>query len=411
MKITALKITPVAMHDQPLLNSTGIHESYRTRTIVQLETDIGIKGIGETVGDQTAVIGANRDWVIGHDPASINQARLNFKGSPTAWSGLEFAMLDAAARQAELPLCDYLGGRVRDAVEWSAYLFYKFADENGQGEVATGDALDPAGFVRQAEEFVNKYGFKELKIKGGFFHPDVDIETFRLLRQRFPKEEGFEIRIDPNAVWTVETAMRVAKEIEPYEPQYLEDPCDTIEQHAKLKESTDIPMASNMAVSAFTTFPPNVKFSGIDIVLGELHNRGGFLAFKEFAMLCRVFGWGFGGHSNNALGISQAAMVHACAITPELAFAADTHYPWTDTDGDIIKGGKLQFHDGLMDVPDGPGLGVEIDEDALAERREQLLTGTCLDRQEMVRSIDPGASVPGAKPPITNFPRYSKPRW
>jgi glucarate dehydratase len=232
-----------------------------------------------------------------------------------------------------------------------------------------------------------------------------------LLRKRFPKQEGYEIRIDPNAVWTVETARRVAKEIEQYDPQYLEDPCQTIEQHATLKTYTDIPMASNMAVSAFTTFPPNVKFGGIDIVLGELHNRGGFLAFKEFGMLCRVFGWGLGGHSNNALGVSQAAMIHACAATPELAYAADTHYPWTDSDGDIIKGGKLQFHDGKMDVPDGPGLGVEIDEDALAQRHEQLLAGPPSDRREMVLSLLPGTKVPDAEAPITNFPRYAKPRW
>ena len=339
-------------------------------------------------------------------------ARLNWNGSPRAWAAVETAMLDAAAKHAGLPVCDYIGGRARDRVEWAAYLFYKFADENGKGEVATGEALDPEGFVRQAEEFVNKYGFKALKIKGGFFDPETDIETFRLLRKRFPKKDGYEIRIDPNAVWTVETSIRVAKAIEEYEPQYLEDPTDSIADHAELKKHTDIPTASNMCVSAFAHVKPNAKLDGIDVILGDHHHWGGILAYKETGVLCRVMGWGLSGHSNNALGVSQAAMLHACAATPELNFPADSHYPWTDTDEDVIKGGKLQFKDGFMDVPDVPGLGVEIDEEALSQRHEQFKTDTLSNRQELVLSIDPNAKSSGPKNDrIINFPNYQKPRW
>jgi glucarate dehydratase len=285
VKISKLKVTQAATHDQPLLNSTGVHESFRIRTIVQVETDDGFTGAGETYQDQAAVIEPNREWLIGWDPRQITGARLRFKGSPAAWAAVETALLDAAAKHAGLPLCDYIGGRARDRVDWAAYLFYKFADENGQGEVATGPALDPAGFVKQAEEFVAKYGFKALKIKGGFFHPDVDIETFRLLRKRFPKSKGYEIRIDPNAVWTVETSIRVAKAIEPYEPQYMEDPTDTIAMHAEVKKHTDIPMASNMCVSAFSHVKPNVKLGGIDVILGDHHHWGGILAYKETVMV------------------------------------------------------------------------------------------------------------------------------
>ncbi len=347
MRITRLKVTPVAMHDQPILNSTGVHESHRVRSIVQVWLDNGLTGAGETYGDQTKEIEANRNWVIGWDPRNITLARLNYKGAPWSWAALETAMLDAAAKHAGLPLCDYIGGRARSRVPWAAYLFYKFADEQGRGEVATGDVLTPAAFVKEAEEFVAKYGFKTLKIKGGWFHPDVDIETFRLLRKRFPKSQGYELRIDPNGAWTVETAARVAKAIEPYEPQYLEDPCGPMEDNAALKKFTAIPLASNMCVSAFAHVTPNVHQNAIDIILGDHHHWGGILAYKETGVLCRVMGWGLSGHSNNALGVSQAAMLHACAATPELNYAADSHYPWTDTDQDVIKGGKLQFRDGF----------------------------------------------------------------
>jgi glucarate dehydratase len=411
MKITKLKATPVAMHDQPLLNSTGVHESYRIRTIVQIETDDGYTGAGETSSDVTSEVESNRSWIEGHDPRQMTIARLNWKGTSRAWAAVETALLDAAAKQAGLPLCDYIGGRARDKVEWAAYLFYKFADENGQGEIATQEALDPEGFLNQAEQFVERYGFKALKIKGGFFHPDVDIETFRLLRKRFPKQDGYEIRIDPNAVWSIDTSIRVAKEIEQYEPQYLEDPTDSIADHAELKKHTDIPTASNMCVSAFSHVKPNAQLEGIDVILGDHHHWGGILAYKETGVLCRVMGWGLSGHSNNALGISQAAMLHACAATPELNYQADSHYPWTDTDGDIIKGDKLQFKDGFMEIPDAPGLGVEIDEDKLAERAEQALQGPPDNRKHMILSLDPDAKPRDGSWTGYNFPNYAKPRW
>ena len=164
MKISKFKATPVAMHDQPLLNSTGVHESYRTRTIVQIETADGYSGVGETSGDISIEIDNNRSWIEGYDPRQMTLARLHWNGSPEAGAAVETAMLDAASKHAGLPVCDYIGGRARDRVEWAAYLFYKIADEDGKGEVATGEALDPEGFVRQAEEFVSKYGFKSLKI-------------------------------------------------------------------------------------------------------------------------------------------------------------------------------------------------------------------------------------------------------
>ena len=108
MKISNFKAPPVAMHDQPLLNSTGVHESYRIRTIVQIETTGGYTGAGETSGDISTEIENNRSWIEGHDPRQMTLARLNWNGSPRAWAAVETAMLDAAAKHAGLPVCDYI---------------------------------------------------------------------------------------------------------------------------------------------------------------------------------------------------------------------------------------------------------------------------------------------------------------
>lgn len=400
MKITKLTATALAVRDQPLLNSGGIHPTHAVRTLVQIETDEGVTGVGESGHDWVQHIESQKDIVLGADPRNITKIRSQFNGATEpragAWAAVETAILDAAAKHAGLPLCDYIGGRARDRVEWAAYLFYKLADENGKGEVSTGDTLTPDQYVKQAEEFVSNYGFKALKIKGGFFKPELDIETFAALRERFPKSEGYEIRIDPNANWTLETSIRVAQAIEKYEPQYLEDLCGPIEENAELKKHTSTPTASNMCVSAFAHVKPNAQMEGIDIILGDHHHWGGILAYKETGVLCRVMGWGLSGHSNNAFGVSQAAMLHACAATPELNYPADSHYPWTDTDGDIIKGGKLQFNNGYMEVPDKPGLGVEVDQDKVNEYAEIFSSGKIGKREEMVKSLD--AAWPWQKP-------------
>ncbi len=100
-------------------------------------------------------------------------------------------------------------------------------------------------------------------------------------------------------------------------------------------------------------------------------------------------------------------MLLACAATPELNYQTDIHYPWTNIDGDIIKGGKLQFKDGLMEVPDKPGLGVEIDGDDLAEWHEALKQGSPSNRSEMILSIDHGAKPRYGSWTGFNFPNYA----
>ncbi len=139
-------------------------------------------------------------------------------------SALEVACLDALGKSLGLPVHALLGGKVRDAVEYSAYLFYKWA-EHPEGvlkrrEDDWGAALDPAGVVEQARRFTERYGFTSFKLKGGVFPPEEEIAAVRALAATFP---GHPLRLDPNGAWSVKTSLKVARELADV-LEYLEDP-------------------------------------------------------------------------------------------------------------------------------------------------------------------------------------------
>jgi glucarate dehydratase len=361
VRITDLKVTPVAIPDPPLRNSWGIHEPYFTRCIVQLITNEGLVGLGETSGGgaMAASLQAAKNHVVGLDPYSYERLRLALR-NPKVFSPLEEACLDLIGKHAGKRVCEVLGGPIREQVPYAAYLFYK---EDGEDE--WGEVLDPSGMVREAEEFVERWGFRSLKVKGGVLHPDLEVETMLALRERFPEHQ---LRIDPNAIWSVETSKRVAYKLRDSDLEYLEDPCPDIAGMAQVAASTHIPLATNMCVVAWEHIPAAVQMKAIDVVLADHHVWGGLVSSVQLGRVCSTFGWGLGQHSNSHLGITMAAMTHLAAAVPNLIYASDSHYPWLDED--IIQGPMFTFEDGFQQVPSGPGLGVELDEDKLAKYAE-----------------------------------------
>ena len=221
MKITEMVVTPVACPDQPIRNCSGVHRTHFVRTVVQLKTDDGAVGLGEVAGDVSEALSEFEGLIRGADPFQIEVLRREIR-TPNLVAAMEVACWDLMGKATGRPVCDLLGGRFRDPVPYSAYLFYKFADEQGRGEVCPGEVLTPEAMVAQAHEFVEKYGFKTLKLKGGVLHPDLEIETFHLLRQEFG--EDYELRLDPNAIWSVETSIRAGQSLAEDRPEYLEDP-------------------------------------------------------------------------------------------------------------------------------------------------------------------------------------------
>ncbi len=380
MKITNLRLTPVAVPDPPLRNSWGVHAPYALRVIVELETDEGVVGLSEGPGG-AALIGelqAAGNAVRGEDPHHLERIRLKLRDRTRAFSILEVACWDVVARAAGRPLYDLLGGLVRPRVPFASYLFFKYEGENDPW----GDVNTPEAMVGLARQFREQFGFTTIKLKGGVLPPAEEIETMRLLRREFPHDQ---LRIDPNSIWSVETSIRIAKALEPYNLEYFEDPTHGIEGMAAVARHTHIPLSSNMAVVDFETLALAIEQRAAQVILCDHHYWGGLSGCKRLAAVCESFRLGLSMHSNNHLGISMAAMVHLAATTPLLIYACDTHYPWQQED--VIVGGKLPFKDGCMEPPAGPGLGVELDREQLAKLHENYQRGDWRARDDTAEML------------------------
>jgi glucarate dehydratase len=410
VRITGARITPVAFDDPPLLNAVGVHEPYALRAVIQLDTDAGVVGLGETYADEghlrrlhtAASVLAGQDIfafnemhravadALGGDAGADGHGLTGMITTSSTvdrvFSPFEVACLDAAGKILGRPVSDLLGGAVRDSVPFSAYLFYKWAGHPGRGADSWGEALDPEGIVRQARRMVDDYGFTAVKLKGGVFPPEQEIEAVRALRAEFP---GHPLRIDPNAAWTVPTSVHVAQELDGI-IEYLEDPTPGLDGMAEVARHAAMPLATNMCVVAFDEIAPSVARGSVSVVLSDHHYWGGLTRSRLLAGICDTFGLGLSMHSNSHLGISLAAMVQLAAATPNLTYACDTHWPWKTQD--VIAAGPLTFHEGSVAVPAGPGLGIELDEDALGRLHELYLSCGLRSRDDTRyrQSIEPG---------------------
>jgi glucarate dehydratase len=395
-RISSITITPVAFADPPLLNAVGVHEPFALRAIVEIATDDGLTGLGETYADSAHLLSlqAAAASITGLDVYATEEiyrqvASVVGAGDFAVASGLighsaavdrvfspfEVACLDVQGKALGRPVSDLLGGAVRDTVPFSAYLFYKWAAHPGGSPDSWGSALDPDGIVAQARRMVRDYGFTALKLKGGVFPPAEEIEAILALREAFP---SLPLRLDPNAAWTPATSLSVARALTGV-LEYLEDPTPGIDGMASVARQAAMPLATNMCVVAFSHLPPAISADAVQVILSDHHYWGGLRRSRLLAGICETWGIGLSMHSNSHLGISLAAMVHLAATTPNLSYACDTHWPWKTED--VVRD-SFVFSGGALRVPDGPGLGVELDRDALGALHEQYNKCGIRDRDD-----------------------------
>jgi glucarate dehydratase len=372
MKITDIRATTVTVPlEAPLRHANGCHWGRFVRTIVEVETDEGLIGLGEMGGGGESAESAftsMKAYLVGHDPARLEEMRFLI-ANPTAslynnrtqiLAALEFACLDILGQKWGVPVCDLLGGRLRDRVQFASYLFFRYANQDGEGEVRTLEQL-----VTHARTLKERFGFTSHKLKGGVFSPEYELQAYRALAEAL---DGDHFRFDPNAVWSTETSIWFGQEIENIRNDYLEDPVFGLNGMRRVREKVRMPLATNTVVVNFEQLAANVLNPAVDVILLDTTFWGGIRPCLKAAAVCETFQLGIAVHSSGELGIQLATMLHLGAVLPNLSFAADAHYHHL-TD-DIIVGGKLKYDQGAIAVPKGPGLGVQLDRDKLSEYAE-----------------------------------------
>ncbi|WP_247842073.1 glucarate dehydratase [Pseudomonas sp. MWU12-3103b] len=402
--ITDMQVIPVAGHDGMLLNLSGAHGPFFTRNIVILKDNAGHTGVGEVPGGErirqtledarSLVLGST----IGNYQKILNQVRQTFaerdaggRGLQTfdlritihAVTGLEAALLDLLGQHLDVPVAALLGeGQQRDQVKMLGYLFYVGDQretnlayrsdpdaDNDWFRVRHEKAMSAEAVVRLAEAAQAKYGFQDFKLKGGVLSGDAEIEAVTALAERFPEAR---ITLDPNGAWSLKEAIRLCRDQHKV-LAYAEDPCGAEngysgrEVMAEFRRATGLKTATNMIATDWREMGHAIQLQSVDIPLADPH----FWSMQgsvRVAQLCHEWGLTWGSHSNNHFDISLAMFTHVAAAAPGDITAIDTHWIWQD--GQRLTKAPLQIVDGCVQVPQKPGLGVELDMDQLAKAHE-----------------------------------------
>jgi glucarate dehydratase len=376
MKIVDIRATPVTVPlYAPLRHANGCHWGRFVRTIVEVETDDGLVGLGEMGGGGESAVAAFeglKRYLVGHDPTRLEEMRFLI-ANPTAslynnrtqmLAALEFACLDIMGKRWGVPVYEILGGTVRDRVPFASYLFFQYPNErDGCGEVRTVDQL-----VSQARALKDRFGFTSHKLKGGVFAPEYELECYRALAESLP---GDSFRFDPNGVLSTEQAIWFGQQIADLNNDYLEDPVYGLHGMRRTREKVRMPLATNTVVVGFEQLAANVLDTAVDVILLDTTFWGGIRPCVKAAAICDTFQLGVAVHSSGELGIQLATMLHLGAVVPNLTFAADAHYHHLVDD--VIVGGKMRYENGAIAVPTGPGLGVELDRAKLEEYHQLFL--------------------------------------
>jgi glucarate dehydratase len=390
-----MHVIPVAGEDSMLLNLSGAHGPFFTRNIVILTDNAGHTGIGEVPGGERirqtledarplivgrsvaayhAVLNAMRAQFSDRDAGGRGQQTFDLRVMVHAVTAVEAALLDLLGQFLGVPVCALLGeGQQRTSVPILGYLFYigdrnrtKLPYRDGTGarddwfRLRDEEALAPEAVVRLAEAAQARYGFQDFKLKGGVLRGEEEITAATALAERFPDAR---ITLDPNGAWSLEEAIRLCSGKHGV-LAYAEDPCGAENGYsgreilAEFRRSTGLPTATNMIATDWRQMGHAIQLQSVDIPLADPH----FWTMQgsvRVAQMCRDWNLTWGSHSNNHFDISLAMFTQVAAAAPGRITAIDTHWIWQD--GQRLTKEPLRIVQGLVAVPERPGLGIEID--------------------------------------------------
>ena len=378
-----------------LLNLSGAHAPFFTRNLLILRDSAGHTGVGEVPGGEKIrqTLEDARELVLGRSIADVQRSlqsmQQQFADRDTAGRGLqtfdlrttihavtavESALLDLLGQHLDLPVAALLGeGQQRDSVEMLGYLFFvgdrrktplPYASEpqadNPWFRLRHEEAMTPAAVVRLAEAAHERYGFHDFKLKGGVLRGEAEVEAVTALHERFPDAR---VTLDPNGGWRLKDAVRLMRDMHSV-VAYAEDPCGAEdgfsgrEVMAEFRRATGLPTATNMVATDWRQLVHALSLQSVDIPLADPHfwTMAGSV---RVAQTCRDWGLTWGSHSNNHFDVSLAMFTQVAAAAPGRVTAIDTHWIWQD--GQRLTQEPLQIVGGHVQVPQKPGLGIELD--------------------------------------------------
>ncbi|MDI5981787.1 enolase C-terminal domain-like protein [Amycolatopsis magusensis] len=402
--IATVEVVPVAGHDSMLLNLSGAHGPFFTRNVAIVTDDEGRTGLGEVPGGEAirqtieeagalltgqpvarfaTLLRTVAATFADRDAGGRGRQTFDLRTTVHAVTALESALLDLHGQHLGVPVAELLGdGQQRDTVPMLGYLFYigdrnrtdlpYVTEENPADDwdrLRREPALTPEAVVALAEAAQQRYGFADFKLKGGVFPAEQEIEAVRALAKRFPDAR---ITLDPNGAWKLDEAIALCRDLHGV-LAYAEDPVGAEggfsgrETMAEFRRATGLRTATNMIATDWRQLTHALRADAVDIPLADPHFwtlRGSV----RVAQLCADSGLTWGSHSNNHFDISLAMFTHAGAAAPGPITALDTHWIWQD--GQALTRRPPRISGGAIAVPDAPGLGVELDRDALAAAHE-----------------------------------------
>jgi L-alanine-DL-glutamate epimerase-like enolase superfamily enzyme len=369
MKIREIRTTPLlCAFKQAYHWSQGVNRAAPV-VLVEVETDAGIVGIGESVASPiiAPVLAILRDatpHLLGKSIYDGNRLigdyyRLGFNSRGTgsapryfsqALAGVELALWDAIGKAAGQPLHRILGGAVRDEIRYFGFV---------QGDAPEALAADAKSLVHQ--------GFEVVYVKVGRGEA-LDLEIVRRVREEIGNAR---LRLDANEVWDGLMARRMFEKLKPYDPEFIEQPVagpGGSEILARLRAITDIPIAADQSVYTPEDVYDICRNRAADVIVLGLHETCGVLRFRKAAAIAEAAGVRICLHGVFETGITTCASNHVAATIPNLDDG--NQIMWQLLKEDIVERPSLTPTRGALPVLDGPGLGFELNLDAVARAAE-----------------------------------------
>jgi len=356
---------------QPFAYSRAWYDT-RTAMVVEIETDAGLIGWGECYGPArmtAAVVQGVAPWLIGEDPLRTDYvwqmiyARLRDHGQKgvviEGLSGIDIALWDIKGKHFGVPAHLLLGGPLRAEVQTYATGLYR----RKSGDPLRYLAKEAAGYVIE--------GFKAVKLKVGF-GVEEDAAVTRAVREAIGPDVG--LMVDANHAYDAVAAIRLGRMIEPYNIEWFEEPVppEDVAGYRAVKAALSIPVAGGECEFTRFGFRDLLVSRAIDIIQPDTCAAGGLSECKKIADMAEAFGVRYNPHVWGT-GIAIAASLQLLAVlpahTPVSLAPIQPMLEFDRTEHPIRQSllvHPIEHASGIVRVPDGPGLGIEVDRDALA---------------------------------------------